>query len=158
MRTLKESILADIESNIKNGDNIELCNRLLSNKQKQMNDAIIDLKDKIENIKTNEVDLESTAINKLKRSAQAHGNYIVKIFVIDGKYNLSICKFMYAGIWTILNIFSNDITMYARANWEDVSQQLLVVPSTTTIYELVSDELDGLLDTLCNNAKEYILD
>jgi hypothetical protein len=67
---------------------------------------------------------------------------------------------MYAGIWAILNIFSSNttITMYARANWEDVSQQLLVVPSTTTIYELVSDELNGLLDTICNNAKDYIAD
>ena len=161
MKTLKESILADIESNIKDGDNIDLCNRLLSNNKKQMNDAIIDLVDKIENIKTNKIDLlETTAINKLKRSAQNHDNYIVKIFVIDGKYNVSICKFMYAGIWTILNIFSSNttITMYARANWEDVSQQLIVVPSTTIIYELVSDELNGLLDTLCNNAKEYIMD
>ena len=161
MKTLKESLLADIESNIKDGDNIDLCNRLLSKNKKQMNDAIIELMDKIENIKTNKVDLlESTAINKLKRSAQAHNNYIVKIFVIDGKYYLSICKFMYAGIWTILNIFSSDttITMYARANWEDVSQQLLVVPSTTIIYELVSDELNGLLDTICNNAKDYIVD
>ena len=105
MRTLKESILADIESNIKNGDNIELCNRLLSNKQKQMNDAIIDLKDKIENIKTNEVDLESTAINSLNAPRRPIVTTLLKFFVIDGKYNLSICKFMYAGIWNILNIF-----------------------------------------------------
>lgn len=160
MKTLRESLLADIESNIKDGDNIELCNRLLSKNKKQMNDAIIDLMDKIENIKTNKVDLESTVINKLKRSAQAHDNYIVKIFVIDGKYNLSICKFMYAGIWTILNIFSSDttITMYARANWEDVSQQLLVVPDNTIIYEIESDKLNDLFNIICNNAKEHIVD
>lgn len=156
MKTLKESLLSSMESTIKNGDNIELCNRLLSKKQKEMNDAIIDLNDKIERIKTNNVELESTAITKLKRSK----NYIVKISVVNDKYNVSICKFMYAGIWNILNIFSSNttVTMYSRANWDDVIQLLPTVPSTTTIYELVSDELDGLLDTLCNNAKDYIVD
>jgi hypothetical protein len=125
-----------------------------------MNDAIIDLMNKIKRFKTNKVNPHPYSLNKLKRSAQASNNYIVKIFVDNDKYNVSICKFMYAGIWNILNIFScnTTITMYARANWEDVSQQLLVVPSTTTIYELVSDELNGLLDTLCNNAKDYIVD
>ena len=160
MKTLKESLLADIESNIKNGDNIELCDRLFGKKQKEMNDAIIDLMNKIKRVKTNKVNPHPYSLNKLKRSAQASNNYIVKISVVNDKYNLSICKFMYAGIWNIVHIFSSDATilMYARANWEDVSQLLLTVPDNTIIYELVSDELNGLLDTIYNNAKEYIMD
>jgi hypothetical protein len=160
MKTLKESLLADIESNIKNGDNIELCDRLFGKKQKEMNDAIIDLMNKIKRVKTNKVDPHPYSLNKLKRSAQASNNYIVKIFVDNDKYNVSICKFMYAGIWNILNIFScnTTITMYARANWEDVIQQLLVIPDKTTIYEIESDELNDLFDAIHNNAKEYIMD
>jgi hypothetical protein len=156
MKTLKESILADIESNIKSGDNIELCNRLLSKKQKEMADAIIDLMNKIKHVKTNKVNPHQYALNKLERSK----NYIVKIFIVNGKYNVSICKFMYAGIWNIINIFSSNatITMYAWANWDDVIQQLLVIPDDTTIYEIESDELNDLFDTIHNNAKEYIRD
>ena len=124
-----------------------------------MNDAIIDLMNRIKNTKTNKVDVESIAY-KLKRSK----NYIVKISVVDGKYNLSICKFMYAGIWNIVNMFSSTfssnttITMYAWANWDDVLQQLSTVPDDTIIYELVSDEFNDLFDTICNNAKDYIRD
>lgn len=69
---------------------------------------------------------------------------------------------MYAGIWTIVNIFSssvvNNVTMYTRASWDDVLQQLSTVPDDTIIYELVSDELNDLFDTICNNAKNYIMD
>lgn len=160
MKTLKESLLADIESNIKNGNNIELCDRLFGKKQKEMNDAIIDLMNKIKRVKTNKVNPHPYSLNKLKRSAQASNNYIVKIFVVNGEYNVSICKFMYAGIWNIINIFSSNttITMYAWANWDDVIQQLLVIPDDTTIYEIESDELNDLFDTIHNNAKEYIMD
>lgn len=162
MKTLKESLLADIESNIKNGNNIELCDRLFGKKQKEMNDAIIDLMNKIKRVKTNKVNPHPYSLNKLKRSAQASNNYIVKIFVVNGEYNVSICKFMYAGIWNIVNMFSssaiNAVTMYTRANWDDVLQQLLTVPDDTIIYELVSDELNDLFDTICNNAKDYIRD
>jgi hypothetical protein len=67
---------------------------------------------------------------------------------------------MYAGIWNIINIFSSNatITMYAWANWDDVIQQLLVIPDDTTIYEIESDELNDLFDAIHNNAKEYIMD
>lgn len=160
MKPLRESLLADIDSNLKKGNDIELCNRLFSKKQKEMNDAIIDFMHKIKNIKTNKVDPETTSINTLKRSK----NYIVKFSVVDNKYNLSICKFMYSGIWNIINMFSSTfsssttITMYAWANWEDVLQQLLTVPDNTIIYEIKSDELNDLFDTIHNNAKEYIRD
>lgn len=159
MKTLKESLLDDIETTMRNGDDFVLCNRLFSNNKKQMNDAIIALMNKIKNTKTNKVDVDSIAY-KLKHSK----NYIAKISVVNGKYNLSICKFMYAGIWKILNVFSNTfsssttITMYVRANWDDVLQQLSTVPDDTIIYELVSDELNDLFDTICDNAKDYIRD
>lgn len=156
MRTLKESLLSDIDSTLKTGDDIVSCNRLFSNNKKHMNDAIIDLMNTIEKLKSNKVDTHTYALNKLKHSK----NYIVKIFVVNDKYNVSICKFMYAGIWSILNIFSSNttVTMYARANWDDVIQQLLVVPNHTIIYEIESDELNSLFDTICNNAKKYIVD
>ena len=157
MKTLKESLLDDIETTLRNGDDFVMCNRLFSNNKKQMNDAIIGLMNKIKNTKTNKVDVDSIAY-KLKHSK----NYIAKISVVNGKYNLSICKFMYAGIWTIVNIFSssvvNNVTMYTRASWDDVLQQLSTVHDDTIIYELVSDELNDLFDTICDNAKDYIRD
>lgn len=154
MKTLKESILADIASNIKKGNDIALCNHLFSNNKKRMNNAIIDLMNTIEKLKSNKVDIRS--IWKIKQS----NKYIVKVSVVDDKYNLSICKFMGAGIWNIINIFSSNttVTMYAWANWEDVLQLLSTAADHTIIYEIESDELNDLFDTICNNAKEYIRD
>lgn len=52
MKTLKESLLDDIETTMRNGDDFVMCNRLFSNNKKQMNDAIIGLMNKIKNTKT----------------------------------------------------------------------------------------------------------
>lgn len=154
MKTLKESLLADIASNIKKGNDIALCNHLFSNNKKHMNDAIIDLMNTIEKLKSNKIDIRS--LNKIKHT----NNYIVKVSVIDDKYNLSICKFVGAGIWNIINIFSSNttVTMYAWANWEDALQLLSTAADHTIIYEIESNELNSLFDIICNNAKEYIVD